>query len=291
MPELPEVETVRRGLAPVMEGETFVGVQLRRKDLRQPFPVGFAKCLEGARIVRVSRRAKYLIVETEKDGESTQDAKHWALIWHLGMSGQVRIYKEGEPAPMPGKHDHVQFTLSSGAVIVFTDPRRFGLMTLCPLSDVANHPLLKAIGPEPLGNAFNGPALGEGLKGKRVAIKQAIMDGRVVAGVGNIYASEALFRAGISPKRAAYTVQGGRAEKLAGAIKAVLTAAIEAGGSTLRDHRTTDGELGYFQFSFQVYGRAGEPCPGCDCEISRTHGIQRLEQGGRSTYYCPRRQK
>ena len=281
MPELPEVETVRRGLAPVMEGASFARVAVRRPDLRKPFPKNFAQRLEGAKVERVARRAKYLIVETQKE----------VLIWHLGMSGQVRIYKEGDRVPEPAKHDHVQFDLSSGAAVVFTDPRRFGLMDLCAPERLADHPLLKDIGPEPLGNEFSGPALALALKGKRVAIKQAIMDGRVVAGVGNIYASEALFRAAISPKRTASTVQGGRAEKLATAIKQVLGAAIEAGGSTLKDHRTTDGGLGYFQFSFAVYGRAGEPCPGCDCEISRTGGIQRLEQGGRSTYYCPRKQR
>ena len=264
-----------------MEGETFTRVHMRRKDLRKPFPKNFAKRLEGTRVVRCGRRSKYLIIETT----------HEALIWHLGMSGQVRIYKVGDTVPPPGKHDHVQFDLSSGATIVFTDPRRFGLMTLCPVEDLADHALLKSIGPEPLGNAFSGPILAAALKGKRVAIKQAIMDARVVAGVCNIYASETLYRAGISPKRKAATVQGGRAEKLAAAIKTVLSAAIDAGGSTLKDHRTTDGGLGYFQFNFAVYGRAGAACPDCDCKISDTKGIQRLEQGGRSTYYCPRRQK
>ena len=281
MPELPEVETVRRGLAPVIEDQVFSRVQIRRKDLRRPFPDGFAKRLQGSKVVHVRRRAKYLIVETNQD----------ALIWHLGMSGQVRIYRVGEQVPPPGKHDHVQFDFAHGAAVVFTDPRRFGLMDLCSTEDLAEHPLLKDIGPEPLGNDFSGPVLAAALKGKRTAIKQAIMDARVVAGVGNIYASEALFRSGISPKRSATTVQGGRAEKLAAAIKDVLSAAIEAGGSTLRDHRTTDGGLGYFQFSFNVYGREGEACPGCDCDISRTQGIQRLEQGGRSTYYCPRKQR
>ncbi|MFC1673200.1 bifunctional DNA-formamidopyrimidine glycosylase/DNA-(apurinic or apyrimidinic site) lyase [Pseudomonadota bacterium] len=281
MPELPEVETVRRGLAPVMEGAVFTRVHLRRPDLRKPFPTDLAERLEGARIVQCKRRSKYLLVETQKD----------VLIWHLGMSGQVRIYKEGDDVAPPAKHDHVQFDLSNGATIVFTDPRRFGLMDLCTVDELATHPLIKNIGPEPLGNAFSGPILAAALKGKRVAIKQAIMDAKVVCGVGNIYASESLFRAGISPKRTAATVQGGRAEKLAAAIKDVLSAAIDAGGSTLKDHRTTDGGLGYFQFNFAVYDRAGEPCPTCDCEVSETGGIQRLEQGGRSTYYCPRRQR
>ena len=281
MPELPEVETVRRGLAPVMEGAAFARVDLRRADLRKPFPKDFVKRLEGARIVKAGRRSKYLIIETQND----------ILIWHLGMSGQVRIYAPGDEVASVGKHDHVQFDLDNGAVIVYTDPRRFGLMDVCKREEFADHPLICAIGPEPLGNAFSGPVLARALKNKKVAIKQAIMDARVVCGVGNIYASESLFRAGISPKRAAGTVQAGRAEKLAGAIKAILTEAIAAGGSTLKDHRTTDGGLGYFQHNFAVYDRAGEACPGCDCDVSKTGGIQRLEQGGRSTYYCSRKQR
>ena len=285
MPELPEVETVRRGLAPVMEGAVFVRVDVRRSDLRKPFPKDFVERLEGTRIARVGRRSKYLLIETVKSDRSD------TLIWHLGMSGQVRIYLPGDTVAPVGKHDHVQFDLDSGAHIVFTDPRRFGLMDLCRTEDLADHALIRDIGPEPLGNAFSGPILAAALKNKKVTIKQAIMDARVVCGVGNIYASESLFRAGISPKRRAGTVQGGRAEKLAGAIKDVLTAAIAAGGSTLKDHRTTDGGLGYFQHNFAVYGRTGEACPGCDCEISETGGIRRLEQGGRSTYYCPRKQR
>jgi formamidopyrimidine-DNA glycosylase len=281
MPELPEVETVCRGLAPVMEGQRFARVLLRRESLRIPFPTGFQNRLEGQKIVRVRRRAKYLLVEMSTD----------VLIWHLGMSGQVRIYKDGDIVASPKKHDHVQFDLSSGASIVYTDPRRFGLMDLSPLETLADHRLLKALGPEPLGNEFSGPTLAAALKGRRISIKQAIMDAHVVVGVGNIYASESLFLAGISPKRSAATVQGGRAQKLATAIKTVLQAAIEAGGSTLKDHRTTDGGLGYFQHKFAVYDRAGAACPNCDCNISQTKGIQRLEQGGRSTYYCPRKQR
>ena len=285
MPELPEVETVRRGLAPVMEGAVFARVDLRRADLRKPFPEDFVTRLEGARIVKAGRRSKYLLIETQNlNGGDT-------LIWHLGMSGQVRIYLPGDALAPVGKHDHVQFDLDNGSVIVFTDPRRFGLMDLCKTEDLADHPLIRNIGPEPLGNAFNGPALAKALKGKKVAIKQAIMNAQVVCGVGNIYASESLFRAGLSPKRSAGTVQGGRAEKLAAAIKAILTEAIQAGGSTLKDHRTTDGGLGYFQHNFAVYDRAGAACPGCDCDVSKTGGIQRLEQGGRSTYYCPRKQR
>ena len=281
MPELPEVETVKRALAPVMEGRALARVVARRADLRKPLPARFAQRLEGQTVTHVGRRGKYLVVDTT--GET--------LIWHLGMSGRVRIYAPGDAVPAPGPHDHVQLDMDSGAAIVFTDPRRFGLMDLCPAGGAGDHPLLKSIGPEPLGNAFSGPVLARALKGKKVAIKQALLDGRVVAGVGNIYASEALFRAGLSPKRKAYTVQGGRADKLAGAIKAVLSDAIDAGGSTLRDHRQTDGSLGYFQYAFAVYDRQGQACPGCDCDISETGGIQRLEQGGRSTYYCPRKQR
>lgn len=281
MPELPEVETVKRGLAPVMEGRAFARVEVRRRDLRKPFPKNMGGRLEGQTVTHVGRRGKYLVVETT--GET--------LIWHLGMSGRVRIYAPGEVVPPPGPHDHVQFAMDRGASIVFTDPRRFGVMDLCPAGGEALHPLLKSIGPEPLTNAFSGPVLAAALKGRRVAVKQALLDGRIVAGVGNIYASEALFRAGLSPKRKASSVQGGRAEKLAQAIKAVLAEAIEAGGSTLRDHRATDGTLGYFQFSFAVYDREGQACPGCECDISETRGIQRLEQGGRSTYYCPRKQR
>lgn len=281
MPELPEVETVKRGLAPVMEGRAFGRVTARRKDLRKPLPKNFAKRLEGRTVTHVGRRGKYLVIETS--GET--------LIWHLGMSGRVRIYAPGDDVPAPGKHDHVQFEMDTGAVIVFTDPRRFGLMDLCAAGQAETHPSLKAIGPEPLGNEFSGPVLAAALQGRTVAIKQALLDGRVVAGVGNIYACEALFRAGISPKRKAGTVRGGRADKLAQAIKAVLAEAIQAGGSTLRDHRATDGSLGYFQFGFAVYDREGRACPGCDCDISKTKGIQRLEQGGRSTYYCPRKQR
>ena len=203
----------------------------------------------------------------------------------------MRSYQPNDTVPTAEKHDHVQFDISNGAVIVFTDPRRFGLMDLCRTEAVADHPLIRPIGPEPLGNAFSGPVLAKRLKGKSVPIKQAIMDAKVVCGVGNIYASESLFRAGLSPKRKAGTVQGGRAEKLVSAIKAVLADAIEAGGTTLNDHRATDGSLGYFQQNLAVYGREAEACPGCDCELSETGGIQRLEQGGRSTYYCPRKQR
>lgn len=282
MPELPEVETVRRGLEPVMVHARISKLSLRRKNLRKPFPPGMKKRLEGLKILGVARRAKYLLVSLENET---------VLIWHLGMSGQVRIYKKGETVPKAEKHDHVQIDLSNGAVIVFTDPRRFGLMDLANSNEMPTHPLFKNIGPEPLDRNFTGKVLVERLKGKGTEIKLALMDQKVVAGVGNIYASEALFRAGISPKQSAGSISTAKATALVREIKTILKKAIKAGGSTLKDHRTTDGELGYFQHSFAVYGREGQSCPGCDCDIKRTGGIKRIVQGGRATFYCPRRQR
>ena len=282
MRELPEVETVRRGLEPAITGAKITRVQLRRKNLRKPFPKGMKKRLEGLRVINVSRRAKYLLIGLEKDT---------ALIWHLGMSGQVRIYKKGEIVPPPEKHDHVQIDLSNGVVLVYTDPRRFGLMDLGVLSEIKTHSLFINIGPEPLGRGFTGKVLVERLKGRKTEIKLALMDQKIVAGVGNIYASEALFKAGIHPARQAGKVSLERANALVREIKAILKRAIKAGGSTLKDHRTTDGGLGYFQHSFAVYDKEGEPCPGCDCNVARTGGIKRIVQGGRATFYCPRAQR
>ncbi|MDH5187485.1 MAG: bifunctional DNA-formamidopyrimidine glycosylase/DNA-(apurinic or apyrimidinic site) lyase [Rhodospirillaceae bacterium] len=282
MPELPEVETIRRGLEPVMTGATVACLTLRRKNLRKPFPKDMKKRLEGLKILAVDRRAKYLLVSLENET---------VLIWHLGMSGQVRIYKKGDKVPKPEKHDHVQIDLSNGATIVFTDPRRFGLMDLAQSDEMPTHPLFKNTGPEPLGRGFNGKVLADRLKGKATEIKLALMDQKVVAGVGNIYASEALFRAGISPKARAGSISLARLSVLVSEIKKILKKAIKAGGSTLKDHRTTDGGLGYFQNSHTVYGREGQPCPGCDCNVRRTGGIKRIVQGGRATFYCPRRQR
>jgi len=281
MPELPEVETVRKGLVQVLEGQRLVHVEARRLDLRFPLPRGFAKKLTGQRVLTVGRRGKFLVIEL--DGGLT-------LISHLGMSGRYRIYKNKKKQPALEKHDHVIFKTEGGAHIRFNDPRRFGFMDLTKTAALETYPMLKSMGPEPLSNAFNGPVLGAALKGRKTPIKAALLDQSVVAGIGNIYASEALFRAGLSPKRMAYTVQGGRAEKLARAVRGVLTEAIAAGGSSLRDHRQTTGELGYFQHAFAVYGRDGEPCPGCTCN-QKTGGILRITQSGRSTFYCPRRQR
>lgn len=276
MPELPEVETVRRGLAPVLEGAVIARATAFRPDLRFPLPAGFAACIQGCRVISVDRRAKYLLVRLEGG---------LVMLSHLGMSGRYRIYDGAPPALAP--HDHLELVTDRGVTIRYNDPRRFGILDLFAEDGLATHKLLAALGPEPLSNAFDGPALAAALGDRRAAIKVAILDQRVVAGVGNIYASEALYRAGISPRRSARTVKGGRADRLAAAIRGVLNDAIQAGGSSLRDHRQTSGELGYFQHSFKVYGRGGEKCPECDCEKAIRHVVQ----GGRSTFYCAKRQR
>ncbi|MCW5684306.1 MAG: bifunctional DNA-formamidopyrimidine glycosylase/DNA-(apurinic or apyrimidinic site) lyase [Pseudolabrys sp.] len=293
MPELPEVETVRRGLAPVMEGARFAKVEARRGDLRWPLPEQFVQRLEGQTVAGLGRRAKYLLADLSS-GE--------VLMMHLGMSGSFRIaVPSGEDTPgdfhhSRGKlaaHDHIVFHMSNGAVVTFNDPRRFGFMKLTPRVDLDAHPLMRAMGPEPLGNAFNAEMLAEVVAGKSTSLKAALLDQRVVAGLGNIYVCEALHRAHLSPRRKASTLAdrkgapNERADALVPAIKAVLNAAIEAGGSSLRDHRQTDGELGYFQHHFRVYDREGEKCPTRGC----TGTVKRIVQGGRSTFYCPVCQK
>jgi formamidopyrimidine-DNA glycosylase len=278
MPELPEVETVRRGLAPFLEGRILVRVVCCRKDLRIPFPADFSRRLTGRRVRHLSRRAKYLLVHLD-DGV--------VLIIHLGMSGRLTVTPPSEDAPPPGAHDHVIFETDDGAVVTFNDVRRFGLMTLCDEDGLADHKLLKDLGPEPLGNEFSAAYFSNVLKARKIPIKAALLDQKIVAGVGNIYACEVLFRAGISPKRLAASVAGARAERLVPALRDVLNDAIAAGGSTLRDYVQVDGELGYFQHDFAVYGREGEPCPGCDCAI----GVQRIVQSGRSTFFCAKRQR
>lgn len=271
MPELPEVETVRRGLAPHLEGRRLIHVEARRPDLRWPLPVDFAQRLQGRMVVALRRRAKYLLAELE-DGT--------VLIAHLGMSGRMLITHGRRPALE--KHDHIVLATDRDVWIRFNDARRFGAMDLTTLDALETHRLLAGLGPEPLSNAFNGPALAAALAGRRTPIKAALLDQHIVAGIGNIYACEALYRAGLSPRRLAHTVQGGRAERLAAALKRVLAEAIEAGGSTLRDYRQADGELGYFQHAFKVYGREGEACRTPDCGKP----LRRLVQSGRSTFYC-----
>lgn len=276
MPELPEVETVCRGLAARLEGRTLVRVEQRRPDLRIPFPPRFAARLTGRRVARIGRRGKYILAFLEGG---------LVLIAHLGMSGRLTLTEA--PAPAPGAHDHVILETDDGTIVTFRDHRRFGLMTLCDEAGLESHPLLAGLGPEPLGNEFNGPALSRALDGRRTSIKAALLDQRVVAGLGNIYVCEALYRARVSPRRLARSVPGARAERLARAVREVLADAIAAGGSSISDYVQADGELGYFQHHFAVYGRAGERCPGCDC----SGAVRRLVQGGRSTFYCPARQR
>jgi formamidopyrimidine-DNA glycosylase len=292
MPELPEVETVRRGLEPAMEGERFVKVEVRRGDLRWPLPKDFAQRLKGKTVTGLGRRAKYLLADL-----SSGDV----LVMHLGMSGSFHVSHEkdkqlGRYYHERSKylaHDHVVFHMSSGASVTFNDPRRFGSMKLVARDKLDAEPLLKGLGPEPLGNEFDAAMLARACRGKKTSLKAALLDQKIVAGLGNIYVCEALYRARLSPKRMASTIAGRngepneRAQKLVDAIKAVLQAAIKAGGSSLRDHRQTDGDLGMFQHDFQVYDREGEPCrtPGCNGTVKR------IVQNGRSTFYCPACQK
>jgi formamidopyrimidine-DNA glycosylase len=279
MPELPEVETVRRGLVPVLEGRRIVDAVARRPDLRRRLPDRFAERLTGARVEAVERRAKYLLFRLST-GE--------VLIGHLGMAG--RLFLEHDRPPL-GPHDHVVIEIEGGLRLRFNDARRFGLLLLCAAERLARHPLIAGLGPEPLDPAFDGPALAAALAGKRTPIKAALLDQRVVAGLGNIYVSEALFGAGLSPRRLARTVQGARADRLAAAIKDVLARAIAAGGSSLRDYVQPSGELGYFQHRWAVYDREGGACAGCACDPAATGGVRRIVQSGRSTFYCPRRQR
>jgi formamidopyrimidine-DNA glycosylase len=292
MPELPEVETVRRGLKRVMLGARVERVELRRADIRFPFPPRFATRLGGRRIVAVNRRAKYLLFDLDS-GET--------LLAHLGMSGSFRIEKEATSTPgefhrersKDPKHDHVVLHLDNGTRITYNDPRRFGFMDLACTETLKTHPRLAGLGDEPLAPGFNAARLGTLFAGSRAPLKAALLDQRRIAGLGNIYVCEALFRAKLPPTRPAGTLANARggatraAVALAAAIRDVLEEAVAAGGSTLRDHRQTNGELGYFQHAFRVYDREGLPCvrPGCRGSVARITG------SGRSTFYCPVCQK
>lgn len=280
MPELPEVETVMRGLAARLEGRVIARAALARGDLRRLIPPGFAEALTDARVLGFRRRGKYILMRL-----STQQS----VLIHLGMSGRMAIHGPFEPPPDPAKHEHLVMVTEDHWRIGFIDPRRFGLLDLVPTEAEENHPLLRGMGPEPLDAAFDAPSLSVALAGRRTPIKAALLDQRIVAGLGNIYVSEALFRAGISPRRLAGTVPGVRAARLVPAIKDTLTEAIAAGGSSLRDYVQPDGELGYFQHAWKVYGREGEACAHCPGPAG-CPGIQRIVQAGRSTFFCPRHQ-
>jgi formamidopyrimidine-DNA glycosylase len=279
MPELPEVETVRRGLAPVLEGHLILRAEVNRPDLRWPLPDRMADRLTGRRVLALRRRSKYILADLDS-GET--------LLVHLGMSGRMLIsgamlgqFHHDHPAPQ--KHDHVVLHMDTGARVTFNDARRFGAMDLMASETVAAHPLLAGLGPEPFGNDFNEPYLAARLKGRRTPIKAALLDQRIVAGLGNIYVAETLYRARISPLRLAGELKPKAVRALVPTIRDVLSEAIEAGGSSLRDFRQANGELGYFAKHFQVYGKEGEPCetPGCKGLVTRT------VQSGRSSFWCP----
>lgn len=301
MPELPEVETVRRGLAPVMEGRRILAAVARRPDLRWPLPERFAERLTGRTLHRLERRAKYLMADVGPGA----DGRDEVLVMHLGMSGSFRIEKDGA-GEAPGDfhrersksaaHDHVVFHLTTQdgkpARVVYNDPRRFGFMLFAEGAP-DEHAMLAGLGVEPTGNALDGRLLAGLLRNRKAPLKAALLDQGLIAGLGNIYVSEALWRAGLSPLRIAGTLgkasakARAQAERLADAIRAVIADAVAAGGSSLRDHRQADGSLGYFQHSFAVYDREGMPCPTPGCGGT----VQRIVQSGRSTFYCPTCQK
>jgi len=278
MPELPEVETVCRGLVHLMQGRVLARVDVRRKNLRIPFPPNMSESLTGRRVMRIYRRAKYILMDL--DNAQT-------VIAHLGMSGRMTTVNQGDPLEA---HDHVVFHLDNNVEVRFNDPRRFGLMTTTATADLESHKLFKGQGPDPVTGHFTPALLAAALKGRTTSIKAALLDQRIVVGLGNIYVCEALFRAGLSPKRKSGTINAARAAILVPEIKAVLDEAIKVGGSSLRDHIQPNGELGYFQHNWRVYGREGELC-----RKAHQHGgvgvIKRIVQGGRSTFFCPKCQK
>ena len=276
MPELPEVETVCRGLATQLVGKRLTRVELRRPDLRFPIPADLPQRLSGRRVEAVRRRAKYILMDFDDDT---------VLLAHLGMSGRMTVTSGIPNEYLP--HDHMVMVAEDGICVRFNDPRRFGMLDLTRRGEEHLHRLLADIGPEPLDDAFTGAVLATAMTGRMSPIKAAILDQKIVAGVGNIYACEALFQAGLSPTRLAGTVVGARANRLVLAIKDVLTRAIAVGGSSLRDHVQVSGELGYFQHAWSVYGREGEKCPGCTCD----QGVLRLVQSNRSTFYCAKKQR
>ena len=289
MPELPEVETVLRGLEPVMVDQKIRNAEISRPDLRWPFPENMSERLTGVTILRLHRRSKYILCDLDS-GET--------LLIHLGMTGRMTISHAGNESDdflgnfqyklsTPAKHDHVILDMQAGARISFNDARRFGAMDLIETQNLFDHKLIKSLGPEPLGNEFNSPYLHLKLKSKTAPIKSALLDQRIVSGLGNIYVCESLWRAGINPKRLSGKISRKKIDVLVPIIRDVLQEAISAGGSSLKDHRQTNGDLGYFQHSFAVYGREGKKCNSVNC----SELIKRIVQSGRSSFYCAKCQK
>jgi formamidopyrimidine-DNA glycosylase len=287
MPELPEVETVKRGLQPVMEGASFKSVDVRRAGLRWPFPQDMAQRLTGRQIIALRRRSKYILIDL---------SDNLTLLLHLGMSGRVLIHRGGQATPTGQshdqfpplqKHDHVVFDLTNNVRVVYNDPRRFGAMDLIVTSEVDDHPLIAKLGPEPLGNQFDAPYLGMRFKDRKSPVKSALLDQSHVCGLGNIYVCEALWRSGIAPTRTAGKISRPKLDILVRSIRDVLAEAIDSGGSSLKDFRQTSGDLGYFQHNFAVYDREGDPCRTPDCKGK----IARIVQSGRSTFYCSKCQR
>ncbi len=282
MPELPEVETVMRGMRAHLEGHTIIRAEVCRPDLRWPMPPGLAGRLRGARVLGFRRRGKYILMRLDGDD---------SMLLHLGMSGRVNLVHLDPAVPVAvGRHEHVVIETEQGCRFGLVDPRRFGAIDLLPTADEDAHRLLEGMGPEPLDPAFAPPVLRAALAGRRTSLKAALLDQRVVAGLGNIYVCEALFRAQLSPEREAGSVGRAAVERLVASIRAVLQEAIAAGGSSLRDYVQPDGELGFFQHAWRVYGREGELCPECPGKPA-CDGISRIAQGGRSSFFCPRLQR
>lgn len=279
MPELPEVETVMRGLQARLQGRVLLRAVARRPDLRWPLPAGLAERLTGARVIGFRRRGKYILMRLDSG---------WSVLLHLGMSGRMVLGPAGKNDIT--LHEHLEMETDDGWRVGFVDPRRFGSVDLIETAREDTHRLLSGLGPEPLDEAFSVAVLAEALAGRRTPIKTALLDQKIVAGLGNIYVSEALYRSSISPQRQAHTVPGARARRLVPAIKQTLRDAIAAGGSSLRDYVQPDGELGYFQHAWKVYGREGERCPAC-LDDPTCVGVRRIVQSGRSTFYCPRTQR
>jgi formamidopyrimidine-DNA glycosylase len=281
MPELPEVETVKTALVPAMSGKKIVNVKLNRPDLRRPFPENFAKQVSGALVESLTRRAKYIIVNLDNN---------LSIVMHLGMSGQVLV-NQTSSGYNAQKHDHMILAMDDDSLIVFHDPRRFGMVFLVRQDKFSHHQSFKNLGPEPLENHFSGPVLYNALRKRKCSVKNALLNQNIVAGIGNIYASEALFYANINPERRSDSLSLDEAERLVRSIRDVLRDAIKSGGSSLRDFRNVDGNLGYFQHNFAVYNRCGQACPSCVCNIEQTGGIHRIVQSGRATFFCKEKQK